>query len=270
MDEAKITRKDIWTTFWRWWWACEMSNSYERMQSIAYCFAMMPVLRKLYPNKEEYSEALQRHLAFFNTEGICGNVILGISVGMEEEKQISKGAMPGEAIISVKTALMGPVAGIGDTITWGTVKPLIFTIALTASAEGSISGWFLMFLFVPATVFYGWYLMTLGHKVGKSAVASILESGWINKIITGAGIVGLFMIGALSANIVSLELAGSYTSLGVEKTFQSIIDGILPGLLPLSAILGIYMFIRKKGQRFGRLIISILVIALVLSFLGIV
>lgn len=270
MNEAKITRKDIWITFWRWWLVCEMSNSYERMQSIAYCFAMMPVLRKLYPNKKEYSEALQRHLTFFNTEGICGNAILGISVGMEEEKQASKGAMPGETIIAVKTALMGPVAGIGDTITWGTVKPLIFTIALTASAQGSVSGWFIMFLFVPVTVFYGWYLMVMGHKVGKSALASLLESGWINRIITGAGIVGLFMIGALSASIVSLNLAGTYKSAGVETSLQSIVDGIVPGLLPLAAIMGIYIFIRKKGQKFGTLIISILVISMALSFLGIV
>lgn len=84
---SKITIKDLWITFWRWWLSCEMSNSYERMQSIAYCFAMIPVLRKLYPDKEAFTEALQRHLVFFNTEGICGNVILGMSVAMRKRRQ---------------------------------------------------------------------------------------------------------------------------------------------------------------------------------------
>ena len=266
---SKITIKDLWNTFWRWWLACEMSNSYERMQSIAYCFAMIPVLKKLYPDKEAFVEALQRHLVFFNTEGICGNVILGMSVAMEEEKA-EDGVLTGDAIVALKSALMGPVAGIGDTITWGTVKPLIFTIALTASADGSVIGWFLMLLFVPVTVVYGWYLMSLGYKVGKNALVKLLESGWVNRIILGASILGLFMVGALSASIVTLNLSGTYMSAGAEVTYQSIVDGIMPGVLPLCAIMGIYGYIKKKGQNFGVLILIIIAVAMVLSLLGIV
>ena len=33
---------------------------------------------------------------------------------------------------------------------------------------------------------------------------------------------------------------------------QAILDSILPGLLPLLLIVGIYIFFRKKGQKFGR------------------
>lgn len=266
---SKITIKDLWVTFWRWWTACEMSNSYERMQAVAYCFAMIPVLKRLYPDKNEFREALQRHLIFFNTEGICGNIILGMTVAMEEEKSTGK-TLSGEAIIALKSALMGPVAGIGDTITWGTVKPLIFTIALTASANGSVIGWFLMLLFVPVTVGYGWYLMTLGYKVGKNALVSLLESGWINRIIMGAGILGLFMVGALSASIVTLNLSGTYMSAGAETTYQSIVDGIVPGILPLLAIMGIYTYIKKKGQNFGMLILVIIAVSMLLSLIGIV
>ena len=174
-ENSRITFRDLWIVFWRWWLACEMSNSYERMQSIAYCFSMVPVLKKLYPNRDDFVEALQRHLIFFNTEGICGNVILGMTVAMEEEKAESQGAVSGESIVALKSALMGPVAGIGDTVTWGTVKPLVFTIALTASAEGSVLGWFLMFLFVPITVAYGWFLMVMGYRLGRNALSNLLE-----------------------------------------------------------------------------------------------
>lgn len=273
MDEgkvkSKITIKDLWATFWRWWLSCEMSNSYERMQAVAYCYAMIPTLKKLYPDKDDFKEALKRHLIFFNTEGICGNIILGMTVAMEEEMAACK-SIAGEAVVALKSALMGPVAGIGDTITWGTVKPLIFTVALTASAGGSVTGWVLMFLFVPVTVAYGWYLMTLGYKVGKNALVTLLESGWINRIIMGAGILGLFMVGALSASIVTLSLTGTYMSAGVETTYQSIVDGIVPGLLPMLAIMGIYVYIKKRGQSFGKLILVIVAVSMVLSFLGIV
>lgn len=69
-QKSKITLRDVWNVFWRWQLSCEMSNSYERMQSVAYCFAMVPVLKKLYPDREEFIEALQRHLVFFNTEAV--------------------------------------------------------------------------------------------------------------------------------------------------------------------------------------------------------
>ena len=38
-ENSKITMRDIAKVFWRWQFTCEMSNSYERMQAIAFCFA---------------------------------------------------------------------------------------------------------------------------------------------------------------------------------------------------------------------------------------
>lgn len=269
MNERRLTLRDVWRVFYRWWITCEMANSYERMQAVAYCFAMLPVLRKLYPEKEDFSEALERHLQFFNTEGLCGTVILGLTVAMEEEKAQTK-AIPGEAIISIKTALMGPLAGIGDSISWGTVKPIIVSLALTASANGSVSGWFILWLFPIVTGIYSWYLMYMGYRMGRTAIIKMLESGWVNKIITGSSLLGLFMVGALAAGNVNLSLAGSYMNYGTEVTFQSILDGILPGILPLAVVMGVYFFFKKKGQRFASLIFAIILISLALSFFGIV
>jgi Phosphotransferase system, mannose/fructose/N-acetylgalactosamine-specific component IID len=269
MNEAKITKMDIWRAFWRWWWTAEMSNSYERMQAIAYCFALMPVLKKLYQTKEGFSEALQRHLAFYNTEGLSGTIILGVTIAMEEEKS-KHGEFPAEAIIGFKTGLMGPIAGIGDSIMHGTIRPLIFTLALTASATGSIAGVFIIFLFPLLTGIISWWLMINGYKLGKSAIVTLLESGWVNRIITGASILGLFMIGALSAKIVSLPLAGSFMNYGVKTTYQSVLDGIIPGLLPLLIVMGIYTFFKKKGQKFTTVICIIIGVSLLLSFLKII
>ena len=68
---------------------------------------MAPALKKLYPNKEDLSDALKRHLVFFNTEGTLGGIIQGISLAMEEEKAI-EGKIPGSAITSIKTGTHGP------------------------------------------------------------------------------------------------------------------------------------------------------------------
>lgn len=270
--DAKVTLRDIVKVFWRWQLACEMSNSYERMQAIAYCFAMIPVLKKLYPDREDFIEALQRHLVFFNTEGTIGSIIVGMSVALEEEKAASDGTVTGESIIALKSALMGPVAGIGDTITWGTLKPIMYTLAVLASAEGSPIGWFMIFLFVPIAGAYSWALMLMGYRMGKNALSSLIASGWVDRIISGASILGLFIVGGLSASNVSLNLTGTYMSAGTEKTIQSVVDGIVPGLLPLSLIMCLcYYFSKNKGnQKFGKVVVALLVLGVLMALIGLV
>ena len=74
-----LTKKDVNNLAWRWNVYCEMSNSFARLQSLAFCAAFIPVLKKLYGHdQEEFSAALSRHLMFFNTEGIWGSVVHGI------------------------------------------------------------------------------------------------------------------------------------------------------------------------------------------------
>ena len=108
--ESVLTEKDIKKAYMRWYNCCEISNSYERMQTVSFCYAISSVLKKLYPKKEEYVAALQRHLNFFNSQGIWGSSLLGVAMALEEEKAIGKD-ISDETIINVKTGLMGPMAG---------------------------------------------------------------------------------------------------------------------------------------------------------------
>lgn len=110
--------------------------------------------------------ALQRHLNFFNSQGIWGSSLLGVAMALEEEKAIGKD-ISDETIINVKTGLMGPMAGIGDTIDWGTWKPLFFSIAASFSTQGGIAGFFICFLFALVPFLEGWYLSKLGYRLGR-------------------------------------------------------------------------------------------------------
>ena len=82
----KLTKKDITRSMWIYYAGAELSNSYERLQSLVFCASMTPVLKKLYSTDEELSAALKRHLVFFNTEGTFGAIIQGIVISMEEQK----------------------------------------------------------------------------------------------------------------------------------------------------------------------------------------
>lgn len=130
----------------------------------------------------------------------------------------------------------------------------------------------MIFLFAIVAGIYSWALMLMGYRLGKNALSSMISSGWIDRIISGASILGLFIVGGLAASNVSLNLTGTYMSAGTEKTIQSVIDGIVPGLLPLALIMGLcYYFSKNKGnQKFGKVVVGLLVLGVLLALLGLV
>ena len=43
--EIKVDKKDIRKSWWIWYLGAEVSNSYERLQSLIFCASMTPVLK---------------------------------------------------------------------------------------------------------------------------------------------------------------------------------------------------------------------------------
>ena len=264
----KITQKDINKAFFRWWVDVEVASSYERMQGIPFCYSMIPILKKLYKKKEDLSYALKNHLNFFNTQGTWGTPIHGMTIAMEEELHDGDREMRENAITGIKTGLMGPLAGIGDTIDWGTLKTIIAGIAVTFGVTGSILGAIIPFLFTIITFLIGKYLWNMGYKLGKESVKNILQSGWINELISGTAILGLFMMGALASSYVKLTIPIAFTVGGAEMTIQGILDSIAPGLLPLGVVFGIYYILKNKTQKYGLISIGIVAISILGAMIG--
>ena len=271
-ENSKITMRDIAKVFWRWQFTCEMSNSYERMQAIAFCFAMIPVLKKLYPNKEDFVEALQRHLVFFNTEGTIGSVIVGMTVALEEEKVASDGAMTGESIIALKSATMGPIAGIGDTIDWSTIKPLMAMLCLPLAESGSFLATVIyMALVIGILTTEEFFFVNIGYRMGTEAAMTILGGGMVNKFISCASVLGMFMMGGLSASMVNVYTTAQIpTGEGTVMAIQGdILDAVAPGLLTLAAVLLVYKYLRS-GHSMMKATFWILGIGLVLGAVGVI
>lgn len=91
--------------------------------SLGFCHAMVPILKRLYPDKEDLAAGLTRHMAFFNTENQWGALIPGMIASIEEERANGMDYSD-EVINGLKIGLMGPLAGVGDTITQGLVKTI--------------------------------------------------------------------------------------------------------------------------------------------------
>ena len=262
-QEKILNKKDITKAYIRWWWTAEISNSFERMQAVAVCATMGPILQKLYKNKEDLVAALKRHLIFFNSQAIWEGLIHGTAIAMEEEKAMGQ-EIPDEVITGIKTGLMGPLAGIGDTLDWGTMQTLFTAIAISFGATGSIVAPIFpcilgIWLFVE-----GLYLFRFGYSLGRESIRHILSGGIVKKLIDGASILGLFMMGSLSAMVVKLNTTIKFDVSGKDFIVQDVLDKIAPGLLPLGAIFLVYWMMKYKKMS----ITKVLCILVVLSIVG--
>lgn len=101
----KLGKKELRSVFWRSF-ALQGAFNYERMQNLGYCYAMLPVIKKLYSKKEDQAKALERHLEIFNTTPVIVPTILGITAAMEEQNS-NNSDFDESAISAIKTALMG-------------------------------------------------------------------------------------------------------------------------------------------------------------------
>lgn len=143
-EERILSKKDVFKSYLIYWFTAEICHSFERMQAPGFCAALVPALKKFYPNKEDkphYIEALKRNMTFFNTEAHWGGgPCLGLTLAMEEKKSRNYDAIPGEMIVNLKTGLMGPLAGIGDTISWSTLMYLFIGLFLPLAKQGNPLG----------------------------------------------------------------------------------------------------------------------------------
>lgn len=267
--EKKLTPKDIRQCTNRLYIGAEMSNSYERLQALVFCVSMIPALKKLYPDKEEFKAALKRHLMFYNTDSIPGGIILGITIGMEEEKSQGK-ELADETITGMKTGLMGPVAAIGDTIIWAAYMPILIALFLPLANQGNPLGGILPLIIYPVTTYILMrYLASTGYRVGKESVLKILKNGAMQAVIFVANVIGLMMMGALTADYVTIDSPLTITASGSEFVVQDFLDSILPGILPLAAVFLIYWYMVRKGQKFTRILLAVIAISLIGGITGI-
>ena len=263
----KITKRDLKSVFFRSL-TMEYSWNYERQQHMGYCFSMLPIIRRVYKNKDDQAAAAKRHMEFFNTTPYVSTLILGISAAMEEANA-NEEDFDESSINSVKAALMSPLAGIGDSLFWGTLRVIATGLGVSLAMQGNILGP-LLFLVVFNVPHYliRWFCLKWGYGFGTSFLSKIEKSGLMPKLTMGAAILGLMVIGAMVPNLVSVSVAGSLGTGDSAQTIQGIIDGIMPCLLPLLVTLGVYDLVQHK-VKIAWILVILMAVGIVGSFFGV-
>lgn len=210
-DASRITARDLRSVFWRSF-TLQGSWNYERQQHMGYAFAMSPALKRIYQDPTELGRALQRHLVLFNTTPHLSTFIFGLSIAMEEENQRNP-EFNEESINAIKTSLMGPLAGIGDSIFWGSLKVIAAGMGIYFAQQGSLLGPILALLVYNLPhLLCRWYGLKLGYRAGTTWLMRIYQSGLMDRVTYIASIVGLMVVGAMTASMIDITTPLSFTA----------------------------------------------------------
>ncbi len=244
-DENAINARDLRRVFWRSF-QMEFSWNYERQMNLAFVYALIPVLKKLYPQKAALAAALKRHLVFFNTTPHIVTLLLGITTAMEE-KNSQQQEMDGTAIDNVKASLMGPLAGLGDSFFWGTLRLIATGIGTSLALQGNILGpiLFLLVFNVPH-ILVRWLFTRWGYVLGTGVLHRVQKSGMMESLTYGASIIGLMVVGAMAASMINITIPISFGAGEAKTEVQGIIDNIMPCLLPLVSFGIVYWLLGRK------------------------
>lgn len=249
-NNKKLSKKDVIKAFWRWTFFSHANYNYERLEATGVVHCLAPILKKLYgDDKEELKAAIKRHMLFYNTEPHFGGVINGMFIAMEEEK--ANGAdITDEAINGVKTGLMGPLAGIGDTLWQGTLTPILLAFGISLGIKGNLMGPVLYTILMFGTMLpIAYYMWMTGYKLGRSGIQKILQGNLLKSVMIGASTMGAIVLGALSAQFVSLSTPVIIKIGDGRMALQGdILDKLVLNLLPLVVTLWTLYLLKKQKK----------------------
>nr|WP_317358235.1 PTS system mannose/fructose/sorbose family transporter subunit IID [uncultured Tyzzerella sp.] len=300
-NKITLSKKDRMLVAWRSTFL-QGSWNFERMQNGGWAYSMIPAIKKLYPEKEQRSAALKRHMEFFNTHPYVASPILGVTLALEEERANGQ-PIDDAAIQGVKIGMMGPLAGVGDPVFWFTVRPMLGALGASLALAGNILGPIIFFV-VWNLLRWGFmvYTQEFGYRAG-SQIADDLSGGILQKVTKVASILGMFVLGALVQRWVSInfkpivskvELSpGAYIDweslpagsegirMAIEQfnsglalsnikvtTLQENLDSLIPGLAALLLTLLCCRLLKKKVSPL-LIIISLFILGILAHVVGI-
>lgn len=254
--------------FWRSW-AIQASWNYERQMNMGFMYGIAPILDEIYKDPKDIElkkAAYERHMAYYNCTPQTSAFVLGLAASMEEQYYEDQENFNPETIHAVKTSLMGPLSGVGDSFFQGTIRVLAFGFGINLAQQGNILGPILAMLisFVPSwlVTYYGG---KIGYNMGNKYLAKLYEEGLMDKVMYVCSIVGLMVIGAMIASMI-----GVTTPLKFGKAFvlQDVLDNLMPQLLPISLTFLMYWLLQKKVKT-GWMLTICIVGGILLSLAGI-
>ncbi|MDB5286513.1 MAG: hypothetical protein JWR05_1462 [Mucilaginibacter sp.] len=261
----KLTKRDIRSLFFRSL-TLEANFNFETWQNTGFAFTIIPVLKRLYTTKQSMAAALKRHLQFFNTSPYGSTLIFGITAAMEEQNSQDKD-FDEESINSVKLGLMGPLAGVFDSLFWGTFKVIAAGVGTSLAIKGNVMGPILFILiFNVPHLLLRYNLTFIGYNAGTKFLQNLAKNNVMDRLTKGASILGLMVVGAMPATLMSINTPLMIGTTKSAVAVQDILNQIVPAMIPLGLTFLVYYFV-KKNVKTTYLLLGLLVLGFVGSMI---
>lgn len=263
----KLTKRDYTVTMARAYFLQNGFN-YSNYQGLGYALVMYPALKKLYgDDPKRFAEELNNNCEFYNTNPNLLPFITSIHLAMADS------GMPYDEIRGIKMALMGPLAGIGDSLSQFCIAPLFSTIFASMAMQGVFFAPILFLLAENITLLVIKIIMgSYGHKLGTSMIDKL--SAKMGTISDAASMIGVTVIAGLAATFVKMNVgitfaAGKVSAGSTASTvnIQAMLDKVAPALLPILYTILMYYLIKKKGITTYWLVIITVILGVGLSYL---
>ncbi len=265
--ERKLSKKALLKSFHNWYYGHLTCFSQEHMQTFGYLCAMLPLVEELYKDEDKKAKAVNTYTAFFNTEPQLGTVIVGMTAGLEEARANGADDVDEETINSLRAGLMGPVAGIGDSLIVGTVIPILLGIAMGMSTGGSPLGAVFYILVWNLFAYFGMkFLYFKGYRLGGKAVDFLIGAQG-EALRDAVSTLGGIVIGAVAATWVSVKTSLQLFNESGEAylVLQNKLDEVFPGLLTAAFIIVCWFLMAKKKMS----PIKVMLLLVVVAFIGV-
>lgn len=262
----KLSRKALNRSFLNWFYGHLTCFSQEHMQTFGYMLSMLPIVEDLYDSNEDQTKNLLTYSTFFNTEPQVGSVVVGITAGMEEARANGED-VDDETINGIRAGLMGPLAGMGDSLVVGTLLPILLGIAMGLSGGGSVLGPIFFILVWNIGMFLIMrFLYFKGYELGGKAVEYLVGEK-ANAIREAIIMLGTMVIGGVTAMWIKIETSFQMLNSegGVIVDLQSTLDSVYPKILsPIFVILCWYLLSKKRMSP-----VVVMLILVAVAFVGV-
>lgn len=259
-----LTKKDLRRCLNRYIFTRQSPFNYETMQSGGWVYSIHPAMEKIYDGDADLlAEKYKDHFKFYNTHPWMGNIILGACIAIESTKDPDAT----KQAVEMRTALMGPLAGIGNAIIWIMFMTILGAIAAYMALEGSIVGWVIAEV-IQLVIWFAFYkLFFVAYDQGVTFVTT--RSAQLQHITEAASVLGLSVVGALVASTVNVKFGITMSYGEVVQPVNDLLDSIIPHFGNVVTVALIYWGLGRKSMTSGKMIVIVLVAAIVLSAIGI-
>lgn len=267
---SKVDKKMLRSVFWRSWTLNASRTGATQYHALGFIYTLLPVINRYYKTSKDQSAAIVRHTTWFNATMHINNFIVGLVAAMEHQNSEDPNFDP-NSITAVKASLMGPISGIGDPFFWGILRVIAAGIGISLASTGSVMGaiLFLLLYNVPAFLVH-YYALYTGYAIGASFIKRLYQSGGIKILTKVASLLGLLMMGSMTASTVKFKTILQVSVNGSKEVMkiQSYLDQLFIGLVPITITLLAFWLLRKKVN-VNIIMFGIMILGIVLGLCGV-